>query len=269
MRRTQEALNLKFKDFVFIDDRADQRSLVQEAIPEIHVLDAASARTWKQLAIWAAALPDEPETDRTLQYRQRQEREGFLAATTADEEDQTAVFAKLEIRIEIRAADDSELARVAELVNRTNQFNLAGSRTSHKEIREWHRTPGKRLIVVDASDKFGPMGLICAALVDCSGPEIAIPVFVLSCRVFGYGIEHAVLTAIKRLARGQEGRPAARSEVPTARQPTTSRAAGCIPTTAFHQKTGRGCCMRWISRNTLCGSRSATSSHSPNGDFSR
>ena len=49
MRRIQESLNLKFQDFVFIDDRADQRLLVKEAIPEIHVLDATSARVWKQL----------------------------------------------------------------------------------------------------------------------------------------------------------------------------------------------------------------------------
>ncbi len=205
MRRTQEALNLKFKDFVFIDDRADQRSLVQEAIPEIHVLDATSLRTWKQLVVWAAALPDDPETDRTLQYRQRREREGFIAATAEAEEDQTALFAKLEIRVEIRPAKDSELGRVTELINRTNQFNLAGSRTSLKEIREWHASPGKRVVVVDASDKFGPMGLICATLLDLTGHEISIPVFVLSCRVFGYGIEHAVLSAIKRLAHGELG----------------------------------------------------------------
>jgi FkbH-like protein len=200
MRRTQEALNLKFKDFVFIDDRADQRSLVQDAIPEIHVLDATCARTWKQLALWATALPEDAETDRTLQYRQRQEREGFIAATAAVEEDQTAVFSKLEIAVEIRPAKESELSRVAELINRTNQFNLAGSRTSKKEIREWHHDADRRVVVVDASDKFGPMGLICATLVDPSGPEISVPVFVLSCRVFGYGIEHAVLSAIKRLA---------------------------------------------------------------------
>jgi predicted enzyme involved in methoxymalonyl-ACP biosynthesis len=47
--------------------------------------------------------------------------------------------------------------------------------------------------------------LICATLLDLAGPELAIPVFVLSCRVFGYGIEHAVLSAIKRLARDAFG----------------------------------------------------------------
>ena len=45
------------------------------------------------------------------------------------------------IRVEIRETKPSEMKRVTELINRTNQFNLAGSRTSLKEIREWHDSP--------------------------------------------------------------------------------------------------------------------------------
>jgi len=207
MRRIQEALNLKLKDFVFVDDRADQRALVQDALPELHVLDATSPRAWKQLAIWAEALPDKPEVDRTRQYHERQQRENFIAAA-AVEEDPVAMLAKLEIRIEIGGATASNLKRVTELINRTNQFNLAGSRISLKEIKAWYGTPGRRVVVVEAADKFGAMGLICAALLDLTGPEIRIPAFVLSCRVFGYGIEDAVLGAIKRLAASdpQRGR---------------------------------------------------------------
>ena len=203
MMRIQQSLNLKQKDFVFIDDRADQRMLVKEAIPEIHTLDATSERAWKQLALWAAALPDHAETDRTQQYRERAERERFIAATV--EEDPTAAFSKLAIAVEIREPKPAELKRAAELVNRTNQFNLTGARTSLKELREWHDDPARRIIAVDASDRFGAMGLICVALLDLSGSELLIPTFVLSCRVFGYGIENAVLSAIKQLARGDAG----------------------------------------------------------------
>ena len=206
MRRIRDALNLKLKDFVFIDDRGDQREMVREVMPEIHVLDATSSRAWKQLALWAVALPDNPETDRTQQYREREHRENFIAGSTTVEEDPTALFARLRIRVEIREARPSELKRVTELINRTNQFNLAGTRTSLKEIREWHGGPGRLVISVEASDKFGPMGLVCTALIDLAGPELLIPVFVLSCRVFGYGIEDAVLGAVKRLAHRPSGR---------------------------------------------------------------
>jgi FkbH-like protein len=203
MMRIQKSLNLKLKDFVFIDDRADQRSLVKEAIPEICTLDATSERAWKQLALWAIALPDNPETDRTQQYRERDQRESFLATTI--EEDQAATFAKLDIRIEIRELKSVELKRALELINRTNQFNLTGARMSLKEIREWHRSPAKRIVVAEASDKFGSMGIVCVALLDLSGPELLIRAFVLSCRVFGYGIENAVVNAFKRLVRDESG----------------------------------------------------------------
>ena len=54
MRRIQQALNLKLKDFVFIDDRADQRLMVVDAFPEIHILDPTTSRSWSQLSLWAA-----------------------------------------------------------------------------------------------------------------------------------------------------------------------------------------------------------------------
>jgi FkbH-like protein len=206
MRRIQEALNLKPKDFVFVDDRADQRELVREAYPEIHVLDAMSERSWKQLALWGRALPDQVESDRTEQYRERTRRESFLAKAAETEEDPARSFARLDIRVQIRPAKQSELKRVTELINRTNQFNLTGARVSLKEIRAWHAHSARKVAVVEAQDKFGAMGLVCAALLDQSGHELQIPVFVLSCRVFGYGIEHAVLGAVKRLAIGIWGR---------------------------------------------------------------
>jgi FkbH-like protein len=200
MRCIRDALNLKLKDFVFIDDRADQREMVREAMPEILVLDATSSRTWKQLSLWAAALPDNPETDRTQQYRERERRESFISGSTTVEEDPTALFGSLGIRVEIRKARPSELKRVTELINRTNQFNLSGTRTSLQRIRAWHDSPSRSVVVVEASDRFGPMGLVCASLIDLVGAELLIPTFVLSCRVFGYGIEDAVLSAMKRLA---------------------------------------------------------------------
>jgi FkbH-like protein len=205
MRRIQQGLNLKLKDFVFLDDRADQRELVREALPEVWVLDATSPRVPEQLALWAAALSDHPEMDRTQQYRQRERRESFLSDGAVAAEDPGAAFSGLEIRAEIREAKPAELKRVAELINRTNQFNLAGSRTSLKELRDWQAAPSRRIVVVDARDKFGPMGLICALLLDAAGPSLTIPVFVLSCRVFGYGIEDAVLNAVKRLSRAGAG----------------------------------------------------------------
>jgi FkbH-like protein len=201
MTRIQQNLNLKFKDFVFIDDRGDQRELIRTAFPDVGVLDATDDRTWRLLDTWQAMLSDQIEGDRTQLYHERHARESFVAETA--HEDPQALFSSLQIRVVLRQASRPDLRRVAELINRTNQFNLAGTRTTLAEITRLHTDPAYSIIVVEASDKFGQMGLVCAAIVHKVEAAVTIPTFVLSCRVFGYGIETTVLSAIRRLAYGE------------------------------------------------------------------
>ena len=202
MRRIREALNLKYKDYVFVDDRGDQREMVQSAYPEMCVLDATDPRTWRLMRLWADLLPSQGEADRTQLYREREAREGFLEAEVA-EEDQASQFAKLGIKVHIRRARGGDVKRVVELINRTNQYNLRGSRTSFREASEWNDAPGRTILVADAADKFGQMGMVCAAFVERGEAGPTIPVFVQSCRVIGYAIERSLLNAVKRSAAGK------------------------------------------------------------------
>ena len=101
-----------------------------------------------------------------------------------------------------------DLRRVVELVNRTNQFNLTGSRTSVRETSEWLAGPGRYILLTDGADKFGQMGIICVAFVELGSTPARIPIFVLSCRVFGYGFETVMLNAIGRLvSKGRADQP--------------------------------------------------------------
>ncbi|MGO9601443.1 MAG: HAD-IIIC family phosphatase [Isosphaeraceae bacterium] len=205
MKRIRENLNLKYKDYVFIDDRGDQLELVGSALPEIRLLDATSERSWRLLQAWAAMLPEQTEGDRTQLYHERQARDSFVSEIGT--EDQEALFTGLEIRVTLRKAARSDLQRVTELINRTNQFNLAGSRTTFREISQWHDDPAYALLVAEAADKFGPMGLISAAVLKSDSWALSIPIFVLSCRVFGYGIEAVMLNTARRLSFEGDGPP--------------------------------------------------------------
>ena len=128
---------------------------------QIRVLDATSSRAWRN---WPSGRPrpDNPENDRTNSTASASNAK-TSAGSGAILEDPTALFAGLGIQVEIREARPPELKRITELINRTNQFNLAGTRTTLKEIREWHGGPGRHIVVVEASDKFGPMGVVCIA----------------------------------------------------------------------------------------------------------
>jgi FkbH-like protein len=203
MKRTQAALNLKTKDFVFIDDRSDERELMKESFPEVLTLDASDAAVWARLALWADALDDEPGMDRTLMYRQREERTQF----TGQEEGEAAVdaqlFAKLQLTLEISTASQNDLKRAVELINRTNQFNLEGTRTSLREATAWH-TSGQHVILLGrTADRFGDMGITSVAVMSIAEQRASLLAFVLSCRVFGYGIDRAMLNQLKRVAQSR------------------------------------------------------------------
>jgi len=76
------------QDFVFIDDRADEREMVNMAMPEVLALDATSDRAWHLLDLWSRFLPARAKTDRTQFYKQKEQRDGFLQEQTAVVEDQ-------------------------------------------------------------------------------------------------------------------------------------------------------------------------------------
>jgi FkbH-like protein len=202
LQRIARQLNLKTKDFVFIDDRPDERELVRVAMPEVLSLDATDGRTWRLLDLWASLLDGQGDAaDRTQFYKQREARERFLDEQPAQAAaDRGRLFAELGLTVDIRQARPADLKRAAELINRTNQFNTTGARTTLREITAWHDDLDWRVLVVDAADKFGAMGMVSVLVLHDTADALDIPAFVLSCRVFGYGIETALLNHVKRLA---------------------------------------------------------------------
>lgn len=200
MKRIQAALNLKTKDYVFIDDRADELEMVGAAFPETLCLDANDPAVWRRLRLWSEALEDDAEMDRTLVYRQRAERNAYTQEEPATDTDRAALFESLQLQLTLSHATAGDLKRSAELINRTNQFNLEGSRTSLREVTEWHRSDDHVLLIARTADRFGDMGVTCVAAARCDADEMVLLPFVLSCRVFGYGIEDCVLGYLKQLA---------------------------------------------------------------------
>lgn len=214
--RMEQELNLKRKDFVMLDDRADERALVVEAHPAVRAFDATSARVWEMFALWERMLDDSPEMDRTRMYRDRAQREA--EATVLDEDDEAAkaaMFAGLKLKLRIWQAGRKDLQRATELVNRTNQFNTTGARVSFAQMLEWSESQDHRVYLAAMSDRFGDMGVISVLAADASGSGIEIPVFVLSCRVFGYEAETALLGELKRWAVSLD-RPLRGEIIPTA-----------------------------------------------------
>ena len=199
LKRIASELNLRLDDFVFIDDVAEERGMMREALPMVHTLDANSERTWQMLDWWAAALPGHSAIDRTLLYRERRARQAYLDQEVKEEHER--LLAGLDLRLHLRCAGRNEMPRVSELMSRTNQFNTYGRRPTPRQIVEWATSPSQRILIAEAKDKFGSMGIISAMALTARTDVLEIPAWMLSCRAFGYGIETAMLNHLKSVAR--------------------------------------------------------------------
>lgn len=208
MKRIHETLNLKLKDSVFIDDRADERAMISQEFPELITMDPCAEQTWAVFDAWAKLLGND-EGDRTQLYRERAEREKVIGEQV-DPSLATDLFMKLDLKIDIRPAAVEDLKRVHELINRTNQWNLQGTRCGFGEVKLWHDSPDYVVYTARVSDKFGDMGLISVCVAHVQAEAIDVPVFVLSCRVFGYGVETLLLERIKKDAIARFGAPRVR-----------------------------------------------------------
>jgi FkbH-like protein len=235
MKRIQADLNLKMKDFVFIDDRKDELELMRMMHPEVLCLDATDPNTWTRFALWKKFLEDDIEMDRTLMYRQREDRKAFIKEDASSDEEKVALFAALQLKLKITHARPADLKRVAELINRTNQFNLEGSRTSFKEVAQWHASPRHLIVTAQTADRFGDMGTTCVAVARFDDEEMTLLPFVLSCRVFGYGVERSVLN-LKTVAAEKGARRIVGHYVPT---PQNAPCKDFLPDNGFRKENGR------------------------------
>ncbi len=203
IRRIADSLNLSPGHLVFVDDRPDERELVKTAHPNVLTLDANAPRTWRLLELWADMLVEDTEFDRTLAYQQRAERSEFLGGIHNGVEPQNGeMYQQLALQVCIREAKRHEAKRIAELLNRTNQFNCTAMRATHRKVQHWMNDRNTAILVADMNDRFGAMGMVSVAIVAHDAEGLSIDGFVLSCRVFGYGVEKSMLNWMKRrLAR--------------------------------------------------------------------
>ncbi|KDN76190.1 methoxymalonyl-ACP biosynthesis protein FkbH [Streptomyces olindensis] len=204
LRALAEDLNLGLDSFVFADDSAYECGLVARELPEVTVLHldgdpALHAR--RLLADGWFDVRDLTEDDvrRPARYREELVRKDFLDSFPSLED----YLRELEVRVELATASETDTPRLAQLTQRTNQFNLTTRRLQHDEVRALAGSPGQLVLAIRSGDRFGDNGLVGAVFVRTGGPVWRIDNFLLSCRVFARGIEQGCLAALLEHARAR------------------------------------------------------------------
>jgi FkbH-like protein len=180
-----EELGFALDAFVFIDDHPVERERVRQALPEVDVL-GEDPFALRQILLtdprFQVLKITEESAARTDLVKAQLTRERGLAAAGDD------FLASLEVVTTFeRPTDPATLSRVAELFQRTTQFNTTGKVYSESELARF--AENGQVFVAYCRDRFGDYGLVAAAVVD--GSEIAA--FAMSCRVIGLKVEHQFL----------------------------------------------------------------------------
>jgi len=195
-------LNLGIDSFLLLDDNPAERELLRQQLPQIPVLDATAPSAWVALGR-LLFMPNTRETEEARHRKQLYRQQASRQQTVRSGADYPALMRTLELKATIGPARKTDLDRVAELVQRTNQFNTTTIRYGKHELDGLLRSDDARLVVGDLSDKFGALGLVCVAVLRLGEAEVLIESFVMSCRAMGFGMEQVMLAYIVRLCAGR------------------------------------------------------------------
>lgn len=194
-------LNLGLDSFVFIDDSPLECAEVQANSPEILALQIPRAADKVEDFLkhcWAfdRLKVTSEDKQRTALYRQNRLREELRAQSGGLAE----FVARLELKVEIDALEPARLERVAQLTQRTNQFNFSTRRRTEAQLRELQQRDGMEILTVSVQDRFGEYGLVGVLIFKAEAGRLDVDSFLLSCRVLGRGVEHQMLAHLGGIA---------------------------------------------------------------------
>ena len=204
LRHIAKTLNIGLDSFVFVDDSAFECDLVRSQIPEVEVIKAPSTPELLPGLITSSgwfdslSLTDEDKVKNKM-YRAESQRAVLRASATNLDE----YLQSLELKDEIQLVEESSVMRVAQLTQKTNQFNLTTIRYSEDDIRAMIQDNSWRLFQLKVSDKVAEFGLVGVAIIKIAGDHACIDSFLMSCRVLGRGIETAFLHYILEVMQNQ------------------------------------------------------------------
>ena len=166
MRRIARDLNLGLDSFVFFDDNPAEREMMQQMLPEVFTVDAPDnpawfARTLRETNLFVKAYLTEEDRRRGQIYADQRRRQKLQSSVNSVEEYLTS----LDMIATVYLTNTDHIKRVAQLTQRTNQFNLTTRRYQEADIKTMLDTKKWRLYTLSLKDKFGDNGIVGAALV--------------------------------------------------------------------------------------------------------
>ena len=237
IRTIQRILNIGFDSMVFLDDNPFERNIVREnipgiTVPELPVDPGEYLEYLYSLNLFETASYSQADKDRTKQYQVEAKRVS-LQKTFSNEAD---FLKSLDMVSVVSGFNAFNTPRVAQLSQRSNQFNLRTVRYTEADIEAY----GKDSDVIDLSftleDKFGDNGLIAVIIMKPQDAEtLFVDTWFMSCRVLKRGMENFTLNTMVEAARQKGYKRIIGEYLPT---PKNKMVEGHYPSLGFEQLEG-------------------------------
>lgn len=201
LRELADELRLGLDSFIFIDDSPSECAEVEQSTPEVVVVQLPDPvvevvefldQHWA-FDVGRVTAEDQQRTRMVQQNRQRR----VLEQRSGGFEE---FLAQLELVIDVAPLAADELARAAQLSQRTNQFNATTIRRSEAELAALTRRSDTHVLRVRVRDRFGDYGFVGLMVARARAHTLECESFMLSCRVLGRRVEHRMLRHLAQLA---------------------------------------------------------------------
>lgn len=243
MKTIAAELNIGIDSFVFIDDSSFECEMMRRNLPQIMTVPmpaepAEYTSVISNLSCFETTSYTPEDRARGLQYRAKVQCEQLKVNSSSLED----FYRSLEMRLTIGMANAASISRIAQMTQKTNQFNLTTRRYSEGEIARFASSADTAVYWQKLEDRFGDHGIIGAIIVRKTSEQWDIDTFLMSCRVIGRTVEHAVLTFLVRQAKHAGAKRIIGEYIPTGKNTLVK---DFFPKHNFRQIKADGDCSLW------------------------
>lgn len=219
LRDIARQLNLGVDALAFFDDNPVERAQIRQELPQVAVIEPGSepaeyARNLLWSGFFEANGYSSEDSSRADYYRANALREREAASAPSD----IAGFLRsLDMEIDIRPFDAAGRARIAQLIAKSNQYNLTTRRYSLEDVAQIENDPSRLALQVRLADKYGDNGMISVVIFEKGDVDWVCDTWLMSCRVIGRRVEDAILAAVAQAARRERATGLVGNYIPSGR----------------------------------------------------
>lgn len=198
---TAEELKLLPESFVFVDDNPAEREIVRQEVPGAAVPEITKVeeyiRVLDRSGFFEVTNFSEDDLKRNEMYLANEQR-NRMQKNFSDYGD---YLRSLEMKAQIGAFDPAYFSRIAQLTNKSNQFNLTTHRYSQSEIEQIAADPQYLTLCGRLEDKFGDNGVVSIVIGRKEKDVLQIELWLMSCRVLKRDMEYAMMDTLVKQCR--------------------------------------------------------------------